>query len=155
MMSDLKSLVAKARAEAVALEQEQPTPVPVLLGGELVDVGVRPVLGRVWDDLTATNPPRPGSVQDENLGFNVSGVVRDYPVSHLLVAGEPVKAERVDDDDDEPTWGEIFDLLPSPSRKLLAAMLWGINQNEPQKKIAELGKARASAPKRKRPLRVN
>lgn len=153
-MTDLKALVAKARAEVAAAAAEPPTPVPVLLGGELVDVGIRPVLGSVWDDLTATHPPRPGSTQDENVGFNVAGVVRDYPVSHLLVGGQPVKAVPDDEDDDEPTWGDIFDILPSPSRKLLEAMLWGINHNDQAARIRELGKARASAAKRKRTTRA-
>jgi hypothetical protein len=141
----VKERIAKARAEAEAVE---PVVVPVLLGGELTDIAFGRVAGHVWSDLTAICPPRPGSTLDSNVGFNSDRVARYYPLDCVIVDGEPL----LDDDGefDKATWNEIIDVLPSPSIKLIASALWSINQSEPAKRIAELGKARASAPKRKR-----
>lgn len=135
---DLKALIAKARAEAASVE---PTVAPVAVGGELVDVGFLPVAGVEWADLMATHPPRKGSVLDSNVGFNSDAVARDYPVSKITVGGEPV---------DEETWHELFSVLSSPSIKLIAAALWGMNQSDPAQRIAELGKAKAGGSTRKR-----
>jgi hypothetical protein len=141
----VKELIAKAKAEAEAV---QPAVASVLLGGELVDIAFGRVAGHVWADLTAICPPRPGSTLDGNVGFNSDRVARVYPLDCILVAGEPL----IDDDGefDKATWNEIIDVLPSPSIKLIATQLWALNQNDPLKRIAELGKARTSAPKRKR-----
>lgn len=134
----VKDLIAKARA---AVDEAEPTVAPVEVGGELVEIGLRPVLGHVWADLTATHPPRKGSVLDGNVGFNSDAVAKDYPLDRITVDGEAVDAE---------TWAELCDVLTAPGIKLVAAALWGINQNDPQRRVAELGKARASAGKKKR-----
>ncbi|MGW9587499.1 hypothetical protein [Microbacterium sp. NPDC055455] len=134
----VKDLIAKARAE---LDTAAPVVVPVEVGGELVDIGFRPVLGTVWADLMAVHPPRPGAVLDGNVGFNSDAVAKDYPLDRVTVDGEPVDAE---------TWADLMGVLTSPGIKLVAAALWGLNQNDPQRRAAELGKARAGAAKRKR-----
>ena len=135
---NIKERIAAARALVADAEA---TIAPVEIGGELTDLGFRPVTGQVWADLMATHPPRPGSVLDGNVGFNSDAVAKDYPLDKVTVDGEPVDAE---------TWAEINDVLTAPGIKLVAAALWGINQNDPARRAAELGKARASAPKRKR-----
>jgi hypothetical protein len=135
---NIKERIAKARAE---VEGAEPTVAPVEIGGELTDLAFRPVLGQVWADLMATHKPRPGSVLDGNVGFNSDAVAKDYPLDKITVDGEPVDAE---------TWAEINEVLTAPGIKLVAAALWGINQNDPAKRVAELGKARASAPKKRR-----
>jgi hypothetical protein len=75
------------------------------------------------------------------VGYNTDAVARIYPVDRITVAAEPV---------DPGTWGDLLDVLPSPSLSLIAAALWGLNQYEPQQRIAELGKAKAGGSTRKR-----
>lgn len=130
-MVDVKALIAKAKAET---EQSEWAVVPVMVADELVDVGFRPVAGHVWADLTAQNPPRPGATRDNNVGFNTDAVAADYPLECVTVDGEPV---------DRDTWTDFLAVLPSPSLKIIAASLWGMNQFDPQQRIVELGKARA------------
>ena len=134
----LKDRIAAAKAE---LEGAEPATAPVLIGGELSDVTFRPVEGHVWADLTARCPPRPGAVLDGNVGFNPDAVARIYPLTHVLVDGEPVEADD---------WAELLKIIPSPSIKNVAAALWGLNQLEPKRRIEELGKARAGGPRKKR-----
>lgn len=134
----VQDLIAKARAE---IETAEPVVAPVEVGGELVDIGFRPVLGYVWADLTAVNPPRQGAVLDGNVGFNSDAIAKAYPLDKITVGGEPVDAE---------TWADLLGVLTAPGRKLVAMALWGINQFSPQKRANELGKARAGAAKKKR-----
>jgi hypothetical protein len=136
---DLKERIEAARA---LVENAEPTVATVEVGGELIDVGFKPVLGQVWADLMATHPPRPGAILDGNVGFNSDAVAKDYPLGKITVDGLPVDAE---------TWAEINAVLTAPGIKLFAAALWGINQNDPARRAAELGKVRASAGKKKRP----
>lgn len=135
---NIKERIAAAKAQ---ISDADEVVVPVEIGGELTDIGFRPVPGRAWADLTATHPPREDSVLDRNVGFNSDAVAGDYPVDKITVDGEPV---------DEETWREITEVLTGPGVKLVAAALWGINHNEPLKRAAELGKARVSGSKRKR-----
>jgi hypothetical protein len=135
---NLKERIAAAKAE---IEGAEPAVAPVYVGGELVDVSFRPVEGHVWADLMASCPPRPGSTLDGNVGFNSDAVAGAYPLTHVLVDGEPVDAE---------VWADLLSVIPSPSVKLVAAALWGLNQNDPAQRIAELGKARAGARTKKR-----
>src|SRR5690349_14998996 len=95
----VKDLMAKARA---AVDEAEPTVAPVEVAGELVEIGFRPVLGHVWADLTATHPPRRGSVLDGNVGFNSDAVAKDYPLDKVTVDGEPVDAD---------TWAELLEVL--------------------------------------------
>lgn len=138
---DLKARIAKAKKE---IAEAEPVVVPVEIGGELTDIGFRPVSGREWVDLTATNPPRAGSVLDGNVGFNSDAVALAYPLEKITVDDAPVDAE---------TWADLNDALTGPGVKLIAAALWGINQNDPMKRAAELGKARTSAATKKRTSR--
>lgn len=134
-MVDLKALIAKAQAEIA----ENSKTAQVEIGGELVDVVLRQVPGHVWADLIVTHPARTGS--DEYVGFNSDALVRDYPVEYVTVAEEPVDVE---------TWQEMYDTLTSPSIKGLAAVAWALNQNDPAKRIVELGKARAGGSTKRR-----
>jgi hypothetical protein len=137
-MTDLKSLIAKARAEVA---NSEPEIVPVEVGGELVDVAVRPVAGYVWANLTATHPPRDNSAVDATVGFDSDAVAKDYPVEYITVAGEPI---------DQATWRELFDVLTASGIQSVAAALWAINQVLPAKRVMELGKARTSGRRKKR-----
>lgn len=127
--------------------------VPVDVGGELTDLSFRPIAGNDWANLTASCPPRPGAKSDDVTGYNTDAVARRYPLDHVLVDGGPIL-----DDEGKPdvvTWNDMFDVMPSPSIKLVAAALWGLNQNDPQKRIADLGKARLAASTKKRPSRAS
>ena len=136
---DLQALIAKSREQ---IGETAPTEkVPVELGGEAVEIVFRMVPGQVWADLTATTPPRAGSKTDSNVGYNTDAVARKYPLDHITVGGESI---------DGDTWASMLDVLTSPGLKLIAAALWGLNQLQPSQRIAELGKALAGAPKKKR-----
>lgn len=138
MSVDLDALIAKARA---ALAEGEGKTVPVEVGGELVDVTLRPVAGHVWATLIATHPPRPNAEVDATVGFDSDSVGRDYPVEKITVAGEPV---------DEKKWRELFEVLTGPGVHAIAAALWALNQVEPQTRVLQLGKARTSGPRKKR-----
>lgn len=125
-MSSLDEKIARARAE---FEAAQPSEVPVSVGGELVTIAFLPVDGETWEEIKATNPPRPGSLRDTNVGYNTDGAAKDYPVERITVDGEPIAEEK---------WLELLSVLKSPSRSDVAAMLWGINWQEAK---VELGKA--------------
>lgn len=142
---DLKALIAKSRAEVA---DSEPGVATVLLGGELVDIAFGRVAGHVWADLCATCPPRPGAKTDAAVGFNYDAVARKYPLDAVLIGGEPLVDGK--GGFDTATWGEIIDVLPSPSISAIATVLYAINQNAPAQRIAELGKARMSAPSKKR-----
>lgn len=144
-MKDLKELIARSRAEVA---ESAPAVVSVLLGGELVDIAFGRVPGYVWADLCAKCPPRPGSKTDVEVGFNYDAVARKYPLDHVTIDGEPL----IDDDGefDVDTWGQINDVLPSPSINRIASALYVMNHSDPAVKIAALGKARTSAPSKKR-----
>jgi hypothetical protein len=135
-MVDLKAMIAKAKSADVSGQT-----VTVAVGDELVDISFAPVPGHVWVDLVAKCPPREGAARDKNVGYNTDAVARVYPVDRITVSAEPV---------DPGTWGDLLDVLPSPSLSLIAAALWGLNQYEPQQRIAELGKAKAGGSTRKR-----
>jgi len=139
---DLKERIAAARAQ---LDSREPAVAAVDLAGELVDVTLRPLEPSVWLDVVAANPPR-GGTTDMNLGFNQDTIARWYPAAEILVAGEPVDTE---------TWQELFDVLEPPSIRMLTAGAWGINHNEADKRLRELGKARLAASQKKRRSRAN
>lgn len=132
-MADLKALIAKAKAETAERGLE------IVVGGEIVEVLFSRVPGHVWADLLVTHPPRKGS--DENVGVNPDAIVRDYPVEYITVEGEPVDTE---------TWRDLYEAVTSPNIKFMAAAIWMLNQSEPIKMIADLGKARAGAQSKKR-----
>lgn len=138
-MQELQALIAKSQEQ---IGEAAPTEkVPVELGGQAVEIAFRMVEGQVWADLTATTPPRAGSKTDSNVGYNTDGVARKYPLDHITVGGVTV---------DDATWASMLKALTSPGLKLIAAALWGLNQLQPSQRIAELGKALAGAPKKKR-----
>ena len=134
-MVDLKALIAKAQAEVEAATESS----TIEVGGQLVDVSFRQVAGHVWADLVVAHPPRPGT--DGNIGFNSDLMVRDYPAESITVDGQPVDGE---------TWRELFAVVTSPNIKFMAAAIWALNQNNPTKRIVELGKARAGVSTKKR-----
>lgn len=135
---ELQERIAAARAK---LGVNAPTEeVPVEIAGELTKIVFRQVAGHTWADLTATNPPRAGSKQDSNVGYNTDAAARAYPLEYVTVDGAPVDAD---------TWRGILEVLSSPSLKLIAAALWGLNQLKPSQRISELGKASAGGSKRK------
>jgi hypothetical protein len=80
-------------------------------------------------------------VLDGNVGFNSDAVAKDYPLDKITIDGESVDAD---------TWSEVMSVLTAPGIKLVAAVLWGINQSDPARRAAELGKARAGGSSRKR-----
>tara|TARA_R110002020_G_scaffold48774_4_gene139035 strand:+ start:1230 stop:1655 length:426 start_codon:yes stop_codon:yes gene_type:complete len=133
----LKDKIAAAKA---ALGSVEPVEQDVVVGNELVKLAFLPADGQVWADLVSTHPPRVGSKNDSDFGFNVDAVGRHYPHELITADGEPVTAEE---------WAELFVVLASPHIKNIGIAVWGKNQLEPARKLIELGKASAGASKKK------
>lgn len=125
----LQDKIAKAKAQ---VESVEPVEVQVELGGELATVTFLPVAGEVWSDITAENPPRPGATLDSNVGYNTDGAARSYPVEKVTVDGEQPSLVE---------WVEFLSVLSSPNLKNIASTLWGLNQLDPARRLAEAGKA--------------
>lgn len=137
---DIDALIANARAvldKVGSVDQE------VLLGDVPVTVRFWPLQGVAWRELTAQHPARARSVFDQNLGYNLDAVVRDYPKVYL------VDGDDVTDVAGEK-WHSILDVLSGPDLRDLAAAVWGLNEFEHQKRVAAAGKARAGGRKKKR-----
>ena len=145
----LGDLIAKARAEVEAVE---PVVLVVEFAGELVRVSFLPLLGFDWSTLTTTHPPRVGSTFDRNVGYNVDAVTAAYPRDKITANGEPVTRQEVGEDGQVVTvdeWADLVRHLSSPNLKNIATVLWGVNQMEPAKRLADVGKASAGeAPKK-------
>ena len=129
-MVDMKALIAQHKAN---LSEAKPVIVNVEIAGELVEVGITPILGDGWQDLAGRFPPR-SKTTDDSLGFNQKDLPSEYPVAHLTVAGESVDAE---------TWAEFYGVLASPSRNSLVSVMWGVNVLDPMNLLKALGKAKA------------
>lgn len=140
MSIDVSGLIAQQKK---ALDLVEPVTQDVLLGDELVGVRFWPVGGGVWEELTSKNPPRKGSQSDVALGYNLAGVVRDYPRTYLVVgeAAEPVVGEQ---------WAEVYDVLSGPDKKNLGYAVWGLNEYDPAQRLAAAGKASAGSKRKKR-----
>lgn len=140
MAIDVAALIAAQKQE---LDSVQPQTQDVLLGGNIVGVRFWPVSGGVWEELTSKHPPRAGVETDTAIGYNIAGVVRDYPRTYLVVGDDvqPVVGEQ---------WAEVYDVLSGPDKKNLAAVVWGINELDPAEKLAAAGKASAGKGKKKR-----
>lgn len=129
--------IAKAKAE---LESAEPTTLKVEFGGEITELGFRPISGTDWADLTAAHPPRKGAVLDGNLNYNFHGVLADFPATHVTVDGEPTTVEE---------YAAIVSVLASPHVNRAAEVLFHIQQMAPAERLISLGKASAGAPKKK------
>jgi len=136
----LKEQIAAARHE---IESTEPTALNVEVGGALVALTFRAVTGMEWATLTAVHPPRKGSTLDNNVGFDSDALSAGYPVEKITADGEPVAAED---------WAQLFDVLTAPNIKNIAAVLWGIHQLDPSRRLQELGKALAGNSKKKSSL---
>jgi len=147
---DLDSLIAKARA---SVDKVEPVDQEVLLGDEIVKVRFWPLTGGPWRALTATHPPRAKSVFDQNVGYNLDAVVRNYPKVFIVDGDEVVNVAVPVDPEDDPShwrWHDIYDLLSGPDMKNLSSAVWGLNEYEHQKRFVAAGKASAGVRKKKR-----
>lgn len=140
MAIDVKALVA---AQKQALDSVEPVSQEVLLGEELVMVRFWPVSGSAWEELTSKHPPRQGVQSDTALGYNLAGVVRDYPRTYLVSGDDvqPVVGEQ---------WAEVYDVLSGPDKKNLGYAVWGLNEYDPAQRLAKAGKASAGSKRKKR-----
>jgi len=139
MSIDVKALIA---AQKQKLDTVEPVTQDVLLGDEVVGVRLWPMTGTGWRDLTTRHPHRGESQFDQALGYNLDGVLREYPRVYL------VKGDDVTDVSD--SWGEICDVLSGPDLKNLAYAVWGLNEYDPAQRLAAAGKASAGSKRKKR-----
>lgn len=128
-MVDVKALIAKQREE---LAVKKTWTVDVVCGGVKVTVGIDRVLPDVWDDLVASNPPRPGVEGDAMIGYNIKAVSAAYP--GVTLDGQVQDAED---------WAEFFSVLDSPYRNNIGTVIWGLNVNEALQALRDLGKSPA------------
>lgn len=138
-MIDVDALIAKQKA---ALDKVEPVTQDVLLGDEVVGVRFWPLSGVAWRDLTARHPWREDAQFDQSLGYNLDGVLRDYPRVYL------VQGDTVTDVADK--WAEIVDVLTGADLKNLGFAIWGLNEFDPQNRLATAGKASKGAQRKKR-----
>lgn len=135
----LQDKIAKAKAQ---VESAEPTPLNIEVGGELTALTFLPVYGDVWSDITAENPPRPGATLDSNVGYNTDGAAKSYPRDRITVDGEAPRYELSEEGKvvvDE--WRDLLSVLSSPNLKNIASTLWGLNQLDAARRLAEAGKA--------------
>lgn len=126
---DVQALIEKQRAVVENLPSDV---CGISLGGEHVEVRFTKLRADDWADLMAAHPPRSGSSEDQYAGFNQKSMPGGYPVASLLVGGGPVSAEQ---------WAEIYSLVDSVSRNLMAATIYGLNIAKPMRELLALGKA--------------
>ena len=127
---DIDALIA---AQKATLDKVQPVDQDVMLGDDIVTVRVWPLSGVAWRDLTAKHPWREGSEFDQQLGYNLDGVVRDYPKVYLVADGDPVNVTD--------RWPEIVDVLTGVDIKNLGFAVWGLNEFDPANRMVSAGKA--------------
>lgn len=94
---------------------------------------VWPLSGVAWRDLIAKHPGRDGSTFDQQLGYNLDGVARDYPKVYLVVDGD---VSNVSD-----RWSEIVDVLSGADINNLGFVVWGLNEFDPADRLVKAGKA--------------
>lgn len=133
----LKDLIAKAKAEVQPVE---PVTLDVVVHDQAVSLSFLPAEGRVWNNLTATHPPRKGATLDANIGFNSDDLSEDYPAELIRADGDQVDAD---------TWRELFEVLSGPDIRNIASVLWSLNQLDPSRRRQELGKSSAGGSKKK------
>lgn len=114
----------------------------VTVGGEMVGVRFTPLPGHEWRDLKARHLPRDGSFFDQNLGFNIDAVVRDYPRMSVVSGDEVDDLLRPDGGGKSRyIWPDVFDTLEDPAIEVLAQSLWEVHQFDPQQRMIAAGKA--------------
>lgn len=121
--------LAERLIAAAQEEHDNPTweSVDVVLGGEVVTIEAAKVWGEEWQELERSHPPVTHA--DLNSGFNRQTLPRDYPVDRLRVAGEKVNAA---------TWQALYDVLEAPHQLSVAALLWGVNVYEVERRLGAL-----------------
>lgn len=146
---DVDALIAKAREN---FDKVEPVDQEVLLGDDVVTVRFWPVMGTEWTELTTRNPPRKGSVRDQNMGYNADGIVREYPKVFLVQGDDVVNVGELAPTPDNPLhrkWDDVVAALSGPDLHHLAIAVWGLNDYDPQKRLKTAGKASAGGRKKK------
>lgn len=116
--------------------------VQVELGGELVTFRFTEMPGEDWAEATTRNPVRLASPIDRNYGYNMHGTV-------ALVA--QYCGVRVEDDGAETkltpkTWEGVFKALSGHDYQQVVSCVWGLNEYNPQQRIADLKKGLTDRP---------
>lgn len=138
-MVDIDALIAKARE---SFDTVEPVDQAVELGGELVTIRLWPLTGTEWRGLTAKHPPREGVVFDQNVGYNLPAVLAEYPKVYAVQGDDVVNVTD--------KWAGIVEVLSAPDLRNLESAVWGLNEFDPQKRLAAAGKVSAGGRKRKR-----
>lgn len=128
---DLKALIEKQRAQLNDLPFKFGK---IAIGGEQVEIAIRKLIPNDWQLLVAEHFPRPTSEGDVKAGYDQHSLPRDYPVDSILVGDEEV---------DKETWQELYDVLDSPFKNTIGALMFQVNVLDPLTGILPAGKAGA------------
>jgi hypothetical protein len=146
---DISKLIANARAKVAAPEYVD---VEILVDETVVTVRFNAVDGPTWSHLTATHPARRGSALDVNLGgYNIDGVVEDYPLEHITLGPSADELARLDGEEDEArkTWKSLLTVLSGPDLRNLRVGIYGVNQLDPDNRREAAKKATAGEAEKK------
>jgi hypothetical protein len=131
---DIKALIEKQRETLGEVKTKR---TDVVLGGQLVEVAVSKLSPDEWQQLAADHPPRKTNKSDLNIGYDQFSLPRDYPVSKVTVAGEPI---------DQETWAEFYTALEAAHRNTVGSLIWAVNIYDVMQELQRLGKAAAGRP---------
>lgn len=145
---DIDDLIAHAKRKQ---SKAKPVDQVVMIGGREVTVRIYPVDGTTWDTLTAKNPPRLNVAKDIELGYDLLGVLRDYPEIAIVDGEEVDNLKRVNPEGQAYSmWPEICAVLGGPSLDALKFAIWGKNVHEASKREERLGKGSKGKRSKKR-----
>lgn len=138
------------REKLAKMREARPEPVmvPFVLDDELFHVDVRKLDGMDWAAVTAD--ALPVTALDHRLGFSTIRAAllacEKYSTLHdaeqVPVPEEWEKGEKIPTD-----WRGIFDEISEEELNAIAALWWGMNSRDPNRRAGELKKALAGGGK--------
>lgn len=119
--------------------------VDVLVGVEVWSLRFSEMDALEWANVIALNPQRPGSNIDRQFGYNYDGAAMTAaPLSGVRVDGETVLKLS------ESQWVKVFRAISGHDFEKLSNAVWGLNEIQPMRRLAEAKKASAVVPVKKR-----
>lgn len=126
-MSNIKELIQKQREKT----QTHSVDVNIQLGGEIVHLRFKRILGLDWVRIKEKCPPETDVAIDNALGFNHSkAVLEASKVSGVRVI------EDVEHEIDE--WDALLEVLDGSDFEVISTAIWGLNEYDPTMEKAGL-----------------
>lgn len=145
---DFDELLAEADAFFAEIPAEE---VEVSLGRRNAMVRFEPLTGPEWRALTVRHPPKVDVLYDMRLGYDLDGVLADYPRVTVTVDGETVEM-ITPGPDGKPVnrFGRFVEKVRNGGQRDMAMTIYFLNDADPRKELERAGKASAGAPRKKR-----